>query len=99
MLLFLSRLDFNRLHSLQHLVWLIIFYSSVCVKFDHYFILRSTSFIDITGVTGAEEILSVGETSYTIHNGSVIVSPDLDSVSSSSSGEESDFNMEFTADR
>ena len=47
-------------------------------------------------MSGAEETLSVGETSYKIQNGSVIVSSY--SVSNQSESDESDDDIEFTAD-
>ena len=47
-------------------------------------------------MSGAEESLSVGETSYKIQNGSVILSSY--SVSSQSESDESDDDLEFTAD-
>ena len=52
--------------------------------------------VDITGVSGAEETLSVGETPYKIQNGSVILSSYA--VSSQSTSDESDDDMEFTSD-
>ena len=47
-------------------------------------------------MSGAQETLSVGETSYKIQNGSVIGSSY--SVSSQSESDESDDDIEFTAD-
>ena len=58
------------------------------------FIPRSISIVDITGVSGVEETLSVGGTPYKIKNGSVILS----NVSSQSTSDESDDDMEFTSD-
>ena len=49
--------------------------------------------VDITGVSVAEEIHSVANSSYKIQNNSVIVS--RESMSSSSSSEESDDDMPF----
>ena len=49
--------------------------------------------VDITGVSVAEEIHSVANSSYKIQNNSVIVS--RESMSSSSSSEESDIDMPF----
>ena len=63
----------------------------ICVEFGN-FILRSTSVVDITGVSGAEETLSVGGTPYKIKNGSVMLS----NVSSQLTDDESDDNITDT---
>ena len=58
-----------------------------------YVVTCRSMLVDITGVSVAEEIHSVANSSYKIQNNSVIVS--RESMSSSSSSEESDDDMPF----
>lgn len=56
------------------------------------FVLRSVSIVDITGLSETEEVHTIGDTSYTIHDDTVLVSRESDvcSISSSESSESSE---------
>ena len=62
-----------------------------------YVVTYRSMLVDITGLSGAEEIHLVANSSYKIQNNSVIVS--RESMSSSSSSEESDDDMIFFDER
>lgn len=64
---------------------LIMMHTCICS-----FVLRSVSIVDITGLSETEEVHTIGDTSYTIHDDTVLVSRESDvcSISSSESSED-----------